>query len=563
MAQTAAASQRADQRTIDCPAPQGDGRRCTADTSAGVVLTAQTGSTRCVLGSTWGFDDTGVWVADGCRGTFAFTDDRRMATCAAARGAKELCAANTANGVALAEGSSACVLGRTWGYDRNGIWVADDCQGTFVLSARGGLVCASDGARQRCPADTSAGVVLARSIGTVACVLGQTWGYEAAGVWVGEGCRGEFVLGEVDASGNPASDLDRFLGLFNPYGRFLGHVAFFNDEVEVQDNVSWIGLAFSTRGPVKIFAGTEWAVNLMRGGQEFNASANTGGSFPELTDIQADQVLSNRLGYVGVDFGRFGRVTVGKQWGVHTDVSLYTTERSNVFGSEASATYTAGTDGGPTGTGRADQAITYRTKLVNILQLGAQVQFRTAANGRLVDGLGASAQIEVVPGGRIGAAYTKAHYADDVKALTPGLDGDGEFGIVGARFERGGAEAGVVFARQRNGDLARIVLSDDRSLAVGFNASGLETFARLTLPRFSAYGGTVNYEADDSDLVARDFRTRYVFAGAEFGIAGSTYTYVEARLFDDSVGPQGVTTGFNVLTVGLHYGFSFRGFHRR
>jgi hypothetical protein len=381
-----------------------------------------------------------------------------MTTCAAARGAKELCAANTANGVALVEGSTSCVLGRTWGYDRNGIWVSDDCQGTFVLSARGGLVCASDGARQRCPADTSAGVVLARSIETAACVLGQTWGYEAARVWVDKGCVGEFVLGEVDASGNPASDLDRFLGLFNPYGRFLGHVAFFNDEVEVQDNVSWLGLAFSTRGPVKIFAGTEWAVNLMRGGQQFNASGNTSGGFPELIDSQADQVLSNRLGYVGVDFGPFGRVTVGKQWGVHTDVSLYTTERSNVFGSEASATYTAGTDGGPTGTGRADQAITYRAKLVNILQLGAQVQFRTAANGRLVDGFGASAQIEVVPGGRIGAAYTKANYADDVKALTPGLDGEGEFGVIGARFERGGAEAGVVFARQRNGDLARIVL---------------------------------------------------------------------------------------------------------
>jgi hypothetical protein len=38
--------------------------------------------------------------------------------------------------------------------------------------------------------------------------------------------------------------------------------------------------------------------------------------------------------------------------------------------------------------------------------------------------------------------------------------------------------------------------------------------------------------------------------------------YAEARLFDDSVGPQG-EEGFDVLAVGVHYGFSLKGFHRR
>ena len=33
------------------------------------------------------------------------------------------------------------------------------------------------GERQECPADTSRGVVLARSYGDAACLLGKTWGY--------------------------------------------------------------------------------------------------------------------------------------------------------------------------------------------------------------------------------------------------------------------------------------------------------------------------------------------------------------------------------------------------
>ena len=45
--------------------------------------------------------------------------------------------------------------------------------------------CASKiGETTHCPADTSKGVVLARSSGTAACLLGKTWGYDDKGVWV-------------------------------------------------------------------------------------------------------------------------------------------------------------------------------------------------------------------------------------------------------------------------------------------------------------------------------------------------------------------------------------------
>ena len=58
------------------------------------------------------------------------------------------------------------------------------------------VVCTSTaGQRQHCLADTSLGVVLVKSTGPAACVLGKTWGYDATGIWVTDGCGGEFLVG--------------------------------------------------------------------------------------------------------------------------------------------------------------------------------------------------------------------------------------------------------------------------------------------------------------------------------------------------------------------------------
>jgi len=56
------------------------------------------------------------------------------------------------------------------------------------------------GERSHCAADTSRGVVLLTSSGEAACLLGKTWGYDESGIWVSDGCSGEFAAGEsVDA----------------------------------------------------------------------------------------------------------------------------------------------------------------------------------------------------------------------------------------------------------------------------------------------------------------------------------------------------------------------------
>jgi hypothetical protein len=64
------------------------------------------------------------------------------------------------------------------------------------------LVCESEpGERRVCPGDTSAGVALMKSTGPASCLLGKTWGYDDKGVWVADGCGGEFQLGQPAKGG--------------------------------------------------------------------------------------------------------------------------------------------------------------------------------------------------------------------------------------------------------------------------------------------------------------------------------------------------------------------------
>src|SRR5437667_9218493 len=74
----------------------------------------------------------------------------------------------------------------------------------FLLAQTSTVTCSSkEGERQLCPADTAAGVAFQRSLGSAECLLGKTWGYDGAGIWVTDGCSGEFALGQVTAPAEP------------------------------------------------------------------------------------------------------------------------------------------------------------------------------------------------------------------------------------------------------------------------------------------------------------------------------------------------------------------------
>ena len=331
------------------------------------------------------------------------------------------------------------------------------------------VTCSSKvGERQVCPADTLAGVALLRSTGTATCLLGKTWGYDDKGVWVFDGCGGEFGLGST----HEASGGNNFLGTFEPYGQWRTHLATFDDTAEVQDNATRVGINFRTRGDIQMFVGTEWGVNFVQSSTQFNLSAAGPGEFGQVTTATSTPFIT-RLGFVGIDFGPAGRVAIGKQWSAHYDVTSYTTDRFNVFGGQGTSTYVAGSDGGVTGTGRADRVVTYRNKIAKIFDVGLQAQFR----GTEKNGVGGSAQVTVMPGVKVGAAFTHTNFPQATRDGVQGLDENADYAALGTRIDWKYLEVGFVYTHQTSGDMVQVPVGN-ATRNVAFNADGTELYVR-------------------------------------------------------------------------------------
>ena len=61
-----------------------------------------------------------------------------------------------------------------------------------------------------------------------------------------------------------ASGLNKFVGMFEPYGQLRTHFADYQNTQDMQDNASRIGISFAIRSKIMVFAGPEWEVNLLQ-----------------------------------------------------------------------------------------------------------------------------------------------------------------------------------------------------------------------------------------------------------------------------------------------------------
>ena len=144
---------------------------------------------------------------------------------------------------------------------------AEQAQAQTATPPAASLTCTSSaGQRQHCAADTSSGVVLLKSTGAAACLLGKTWGYDNTGVWVSDGCSGEFLVGaaafaaasQATLAPTPFQPTDPTIetwGEFNPGTGFLvgrskmgelaisgyGLVRYINQNPAVQDFTDHLG----------------------------------------------------------------------------------------------------------------------------------------------------------------------------------------------------------------------------------------------------------------------------------------------------------------------------------
>ncbi|MDQ6708408.1 MAG: DUF3011 domain-containing protein [Acidobacteriota bacterium] len=213
------------QTTVTCNSDDGKRHYCNADTRGGVQLSQQVSGSACVQGSTWDFDNNGIWVDRGCRARFTVGGNNggffgnqnsfgasQTIRCSSDDGHRHTCRVNTAGGVTLAKqvSGAVCEQGRSWGYDARSVWVDHGCRADFAVGGNNGynnnrynnsngntriVRCSSDdGNRHYCNADTSRGVILSRQISGDACQQGSTWGFDNRGIWVDRGCRADFQI---------------------------------------------------------------------------------------------------------------------------------------------------------------------------------------------------------------------------------------------------------------------------------------------------------------------------------------------------------------------------------
>jgi hypothetical protein len=131
-------------------------------------------------------------------------------TCQSEAGARHYCKIETHGSVRLAKqrSNAPCIKGTSWGFDDHGVWVDKGCGADFAVPAEGKVLahrlrCSSDNdERKRCNVDTRwSRIELVKQLGSTPCTEGSTWGHDDQGIWVDHGCRAEFTIEKISGYG--------------------------------------------------------------------------------------------------------------------------------------------------------------------------------------------------------------------------------------------------------------------------------------------------------------------------------------------------------------------------
>src|SRR6185503_19461274 len=187
---------------VRCDSNDGHYHECVAGPAESVNVARLWSKTKCVRGENWGYRDGMIWVDEGCRADFNVVpshgmtssgndtyDNRggRMTTqtivCESVDGHRRHCPADTSGSVRITRrlSKSNCEYRKDWGFDKNGVWVANGCRAEFQVKSDSRyvaqamsndvVVCESEnGRRKTCPANTRFGVALFRQMSDSDCV---------------------------------------------------------------------------------------------------------------------------------------------------------------------------------------------------------------------------------------------------------------------------------------------------------------------------------------------------------------------------------------------------------
>jgi hypothetical protein len=316
--------------------------------------------------------------------------------------------------------------------------------------------------------------------------------------------------------------------------------------VEIDDNVSRIGingdLPFADER-YGAFAGFEVGIRMVSSPNQIQFNADPGGALG-----QEDDTITSRLGFAGFRTP-VGSFSWGKQNSTYYDLAGWTTDQSFVFGGEASGAYNNGTDGGPSGTGRAGTAAQYRVGF-GPMRAGFQAQHRDQPDNpnsrNWGDTLGGSLVYQGESGLSAGIAYQEVR--DGVEDPEPGLPKIGDTStIFGLRYQTEKYYLGGVYSVTEQHE------TDD--LGNFFDGNGVELYGNYLVGKSIKVEGGYVYLKPDSGQ-AGDYRLNYGYAGLGYLFGGERKgaVWLEYRL-DDSQANDGSKLRNNLFAGGVTFDF--------
>lgn len=214
------AAQRGGFGTIECHSPDYGPRQCPSGFRR-AVLVRQISRAPCIEGRTWGIDRGTIWVDDGCAAEFASAGrpgggpgwgggGGAQIECRSEKYGFARCSSDRAPARLLRQISRAsCEEGRTWGVDRDGLWVDQGCAAVFE---QGGGYGGGHGGHYVPPADAefvtcqsrrgrpetcrfrspARHVGLFQNLTEVPCAEGVNWDWQDRSVRVWDDCAATF-----------------------------------------------------------------------------------------------------------------------------------------------------------------------------------------------------------------------------------------------------------------------------------------------------------------------------------------------------------------------------------
>jgi predicted porin len=340
------------------------------------------------------------------------------------------------------------------------------------------------------------------------------------------------------------------LNFFNPYGSFRAHIALTGKSAAIENNSSRLGLMMisDTRSGWSLLARAEFGVNLVKNDTSFLLAGSDEDRWATLKEGDPDQAVWTRLGYVGVEYKRTGEISIGKRWSVYSDVASWT-DMFDVFGGWASGQYPGGTDGGYTGTGRAEKVLMYRHTIKGVF-VGAQMQMRGVGD-RVIDSYGLASYLSVAEGLTLGAAWNDAWVDEEIQQEIPGAQDHASALVTGVKYENGPFYIAGIYTWQDGNEAAH-----NEEHSVIYSCDGFELFTQdFITETFRIHGGfNIKIPRDPHPTLPENFGLNHYIIGAAWYIRPTTYIYSEF-LLDDSIYASGSGRD-NVLTLGVWMDFA-------